>query len=115
PPVRDLPTDRPRPAVQGFSGARSTIVLSPTTHAALRALAQRSGATTYMILLAAYAAVLHRYSGQDDIIVGSAVAGRNRRELEGLVGYFSQALPMRVRFDSNPTFAQLVSRVSEMV
>ncbi len=114
-PVLELPTDRPRPAVQGFGGAHETIVLSRATTAALRALAQRSGATTYMMLLAAYATVLHRYSGQDDIVVGSAVAGRGRRELEQVVGYFSQALPMRVRFDGDPTFAELLTRVSDTV
>jgi amino acid adenylation domain-containing protein len=114
-PVLELPTDRPRPAVQGFSGAHRTIMLPPATHAAVKSLAQRSGATTYMVLLAAYATVLRRYSAQDDIIVGSAVAGRTRRELEEMVGYFSQALPMRVRFDGDPTFSELLSRVSETV
>jgi amino acid adenylation domain-containing protein len=114
-PVLELPTDRPRPAVQAFAGARHTLTLSPTTHAAIRALAQRSGATTYMVLLAAYATVLHRYSAQDDIVIGSAVGGRTRRELEEMVGYFSQALPMRVRFDGDPTLAELLSRVTETV
>jgi amino acid adenylation domain-containing protein len=114
-PVLELPTDRPRPATQGFAGARRTAVVSPATYAALRSLAQSSGATTYMLLLTAYATVLQRYSGQDDIIVGSAVAGRTRHEVESMVGYFSQALPMRVRFSGDPTIAELIARVSETV
>jgi len=114
-PVLELPTDGPRPAVQGFAGARHTITLPPATHSAIKSLAQQSGATTYMVLLAAYATVLHRYSGQDDIVIGSAVAGRDRREVEQMVGYFSQALPMRVRFDRDPTLAELLARVTETV
>jgi len=114
-PILELPTDYPRPSVQGFSGARRTITLSPATHGAIKTLAQSTGATTYMVLLAAYATVLRRYSGQDDIVIGSAVAGRDKREIEQIVGYFSQALPMRVRFDGDPTFSQLLGRVSETV
>lgn len=114
-PVLDLPTDFARPASQGFVGARRSLVLSPELHASVRELAQRSGATTYMVLLLAYATVLHRYAGQDDVVVGSAVAGRTRRELEEMVGYFSQALPMRVRFEGDPTVAELLARVSENV
>ena len=114
-PTLELPTDFPRPAHQGFAGARRSIVLRADTHAAIRALAQHSGATTYMVLLAAYATVLRRYSAQDDIIIGSAVAGRTRSEMEAMVGYFSQALPMRVRFDGALTFADLLQRVSETV
>ncbi|AHG93600.1 amino acid adenylation domain protein (plasmid) [Gemmatirosa kalamazoonensis] len=114
-PVLELPTDFARGAVQSFAGARRTVVLPPALHAAIRALAQRTSTTTYTVLLAAYATVLRRYSGQDDIVIGSAVANRTRRELEDVVGYFSQALPMRVRFESDPSFAALLARASETV
>lgn len=114
-PTLELPTEFPRPAHQGFAGARRRVLLPPESHAAIRVLAQRAGATTYMVLLAAYATVLRRYSAQDDIVIGSAVAGRIRHEMEAMVGYFSQALPMRVRFDGDPTFDELLERVSETV
>ncbi|MEO7455044.1 MAG: amino acid adenylation domain-containing protein [Gemmatimonadaceae bacterium] len=114
-PVLELPTVHARPASQGFAGARRTVVLPASLHAGVRSLAQENGATTYMALLTAYAAVLRQYSGQDDIVVGSAVAGRTSREMEEMVGYFSQALPMRVRFDGDPTVNELLTRVSETV
>ncbi|MEP6733139.1 MAG: condensation domain-containing protein, partial [bacterium] len=114
-PVLELPTDHARPAVQGFAGARRTVVIPRRTYAALRELAQRTGTTTYMVLLSAYAAVLRQYTAQDDIVVGSAVAGRTSREMEEMVGYFSQALPMRVRFEGDPTVSELLARVAETV
>lgn len=114
-PSLELPTDFPRPASQGFKGARSTITLPRAQHEAVRALAQKNGATVYMVLLAAYATVLRRYALQDEVVVGSAVAGRTRRELEDIVGYFSQALPMRVRFENDPTFASLLVNVRDTV
>jgi amino acid adenylation domain-containing protein len=114
-PELELPTDYSRPAVQGFAGARRSIVLPASVHSAVRALAQQHGVTTYMVLLAAYATVLHRYTGQDDITIGSAVAGRTRAEMESLIGYFSRALPMRVSLAETPSFATLLSRVSETV
>lgn len=111
----ELPTDFPRPLSQGFGGARSSIVLSADLQARIRSLAQRKGVTVYMVLLAAYATVLRRYALQDEIVIGSAVAGRTRHELEEIVGYFSQALPMRVRFDGNPTFDSLLDSVRDTV
>jgi amino acid adenylation domain-containing protein len=114
-PVLELPTERVRPVVQGFAGARRSAVVPRKLYAALRELAQRTGTTTYMTLLAAYATVLRRYTAQDDIVVGSAVAGRTSREMEEMVGYFSQALPMRVRFEGDPTVSELLARVAETV
>lgn len=114
-PTLELPTDFPRPVSQGFGGARLGVVLPAPLHAAIRALAQANGATVYMVLLAAYATVLQRYSPQDEIVVGSAVAGRTRSELEDIVGYFSQALPMRVRFADAPSFAELLHNVRDTV
>ena len=110
-----LPADKPRPATPGFGGARKVRVISPERVNALRALAQQSGGTLYMALLAAYATVLRRHAGQDDIVVGSAVAARNRREIEGMIGYFSQALPMRVRSETGDSFATLLPRIVQTV
>jgi len=114
-PSLELPTDFPRPVSQGFDGARGSVTLSRELQDKIRALAQQHGATVYMVLLAAYATVLHRYAPQDEVMVGSAVAGRTRRELEDIVGYFSQALPMRVRFENEPTFGQLLASVRDTV
>ena len=114
-PVLELPTEFARPVVQGFGGARRGVVLPTELYASMQALAQRSGTTTYMLLLMAYATVLHRYAAQDDVVVGSAVAGRTSHEMEGMIGYFSQALPMRVRFEGDPTVSELLHRVRDTV
>ncbi len=114
-PVLELPTEHPRPVAQGFDGARRSVVIPRKLYLGLRDLAQRTGTTMYMALLSAYATVLRQYTGQDDIVVGSAVAGRTNREMEEMVGYFSQALPMRVRFDGDPSVKELLGRVAETV
>src|SRR5215212_5507323 len=109
-----LPTDWPRPAVLSFSGAEATFTLSANTSAALRALGQREGATLFMTLLTAFNVLLYRYSGQDDIVVGTPVAGRNRKELEGLVGFFANTLALRTRLNSASTFIELLKRVQQV-
>lgn len=114
-PTLELPTDHTRPTAQGFAGARQSTTLPAELHAKIRGLAQQNGVTAYMVLLAAYATVLRRYAPQDEVVIGSAVAGRTRSELENIVGYFSQALPMRVRFDGAPTFVDLLGRVRQTV
>jgi amino acid adenylation domain-containing protein len=114
-PVLELPTEHARPVAQGFAGARRSVVIPRKLYLGLRDLAQRTGTTMYMTLLSAYATVLRQYTGQDDIIVGSAVAGRTNREMEDMVGYFSQALPMRVRFEGDPSVKELLGRVAETV
>jgi amino acid adenylation domain-containing protein len=114
-PVLDLPTTRPATSAQGHAGARRAMLLPRATLDAVKGLAQQHGVTLYMVLLAAFQTVLHRYTGQDDIVVGSAVAGRTPPETEGIVGYFSQALPMRTRFDGDPRFAELLARVADTV
>lgn len=114
-PTLELPTDHTRPTAQGFSGARQSNTLSADLQKQIRGLAQQNGVTVYMVLLAAYATVLRRYAPQDEIVIGSAVAGRTRSELENIVGYFSQALPMRVRFEGQPTFVELLDRVRHTV
>ncbi|MBI3789506.1 MAG: AMP-binding protein [Gemmatimonadetes bacterium] len=110
-----LPTDKPRPANQGFGGARRVLTLAPERAAALKAAAERAGGTLYMALLVAYTTVLRRHAAQDDVVVGSAVAARTPRETEGMVGYFSQALPMRVQARPDDSFATLLPRVAHTV
>ena len=114
-PTLDLPTDWPSRATPGFAGARVAATLSRDLTDGVRSLARAHGATSYMVLLAAFQSVLHRYSEQDDITVGSAMAGRTRREIESTVGYFSQALPMRTSFAGDPTFGELLDRVRDTV
>ncbi|GJG89253.1 hypothetical protein tb265_44340 [Gemmatimonadetes bacterium T265] len=106
-----LPTDFPRPAAPTFAGARETLALGAEASARVRELARRHGATPYMVLLTAYATVLHRYTGRDDVLVGSGSAGRGVRELEGVVGYLNNTLVQRANFAGDPTFAELLARV----
>ncbi|HKH45556.1 MAG TPA: amino acid adenylation domain-containing protein, partial [Thermoanaerobaculia bacterium] len=101
PAALELPTDRPRPAAQSYRGAVETLTLP-----AIRG----EGATRFMTVLAALAAVLHRYTGQDDVLIGSPVAGRDRRELEGLIGFFVNTVPLRLDLAGDPDFAALVQR-----
>src|SRR5438067_8684077 len=111
PATLELPTDRPRPAVQSFHGARMAMVLSRELSGRLRGLAQRSDATLFMVLLAAYNVLLKRYTGQQDIVVGTPVAGRVRSELSGLIGFFVNTLVMRSDLSGEPSFRELVRRV----
>ncbi len=114
-PPLELATDRPRPASQSTEGARLPLVLPPELPRALGELAQGEGATLFMALLAAFATLLHRYTGQDDLAVGSPVAGRGRREIEGLIGYFANTLALRVDLTGRPSFRGLLARVREVV
>jgi amino acid adenylation domain-containing protein len=113
PTVLALPTDRPRPAVQSYRGDRETRPLSPGLMAKLADLSNQEGATLYMTLLATFQVLLYRYTGQQDLLVGSAVAGRNRAEIEGLVGFFVGTLPMRADLSGSPTFRQFLRQVRE--
>ena len=115
PPLLQLPTDYPRPPLKTFSGERKAAVLPNTLTKALRTLSQTEGVTLFMILLAAFKILLHRLTGQDDIVVGSPVAGRNRTETERLVGCFLNSLVLRTDLSGNPTFRQLLARVREVV
>jgi len=112
-PVLELPTDRPRPAVQSFRGATEPVALSKGLTDALKALSQREGVTLYMTLLAAFKTLLYRYSGQEDILVGSVTAGRNHPELESLIGFFLSTVVLRTDLSGNPTFRELLRRVRE--
>jgi amino acid adenylation domain-containing protein len=109
-----LPTDHPRPTVQTFRGARHSLTLSPTLTQALKMLSQQYGVTLFMTLLAAFQTLLHRYTGQDDIVVGSLVANRNRVEIEGLIGFFVNTLVLRTNLSGDPGFQELLERVREV-
>src|SRR5450631_1264723 len=114
PAALELPTDRARPSVQSFRGGRVPIALTAELTAKLRALARSQGATLFMVLLAAFQAVLWRWSGQDDIVVGTPIAGRTRREVEGLIGLFVNTLSLRMQLGGDPSFRELVRRAREV-
>jgi len=109
-----LPTDRPRPAVQSFRGAFQSRMLPKSLSAALNGLGRQEGVTLFMTLLAAFQTLLKRYSGQEDISVGTDVANRNRAEVEGLIGFFLNNLVIRTDLSGNPTFRELLKRVREV-
>jgi amino acid adenylation domain-containing protein len=113
PPPLELPTDRPRPAVQTFRGAARQLALPAALAAGLRSLARREGASLFMVLLAAFQALLHRWSGQDDILVGAPIAGRRHTATEGLIGFFLNNLVLRADLAGNPGFRDLLARVRE--
>jgi Condensation domain len=114
-PELELPTDRPRPTVPTYDGATASFTLPEELTASLRALCRREGVTLYTLLLAAFQTLLHRYTGQEDITVGSPVAGRDRAETEGLIGCFINTLVLRTDLSGNPPFAELLGRVREVV
>ncbi|MEH2230338.1 MAG: non-ribosomal peptide synthase/polyketide synthase [Nostoc sp.] len=114
PALLSLPTDRPRPSVQTFAGAYQYFVLSEELTTKLTQLSQQQGCTLFMTLLAAYDTLLHRYTGQSDILVGTPIANRNRGEIEGLIGFFVNTLVMRTDLSGNPSFSELLTRVREM-
>ena len=112
-PMLTMPADHPHPSERTFHAATVPIRLSAEQTAALKNLSRGEGVTVFMILLAAFQAALARYSGQDDIVVGSPIAGRNRTELEHLIGCFINTLVLRTDVSGNPTFAELLRRVRD--
>ncbi len=112
-PVLALPTDRPHPARRSFRGAKSRFALPGQLTDRLRRLGRQEDATLFMTLLAAFQVLLHRYTGQDDIAVGSPVAGRSRRESEGLIGLFLNTLVFRGDLSGDPGFVELLRRTRE--
>ena len=111
PAALELPTDRPHPVTKQHRGARIALRLPAESSGRVRALGRRQGATPFMVLLAAFQGLLARWSGQNDIVVGTPVANRTRRELEGVVGFFVNTLPLRTSFEGDPSFVELVRRV----
>ncbi|MGI4836841.1 MAG: non-ribosomal peptide synthase/polyketide synthase [Janthinobacterium lividum] len=110
-PVLELPLDRPRPAVQDYAGASLDIALDETLVQSLRQLAQQRGATLFMVLLASFQTLLHRYSGQNDIRVGVPIANRNRMETERLIGFFVNTQVLKAEFAPLTTFTELLKQV----
>ncbi|QSQ25804.1 amino acid adenylation domain-containing protein [Pyxidicoccus parkwayensis] len=110
-PVLRLPTDRPRPPVQTYPGARLSFGVPRKLADALNAVGRREGATPFMVLMAAWQALLHAYSGQEDFAVGTPVAGRNRPEIEPLIGCFINSIALRADLSEDPTFIDLLGRV----
>ncbi len=113
-PVLQLSTDRPRPQVQTFRGATQSFSIPTDITQALKALSQKQEVTLFMTLLAAFKTLLHRYTGQDDIVVGSPIANRNWVETEQLIGFFVNTLVLRTDLSDNPTFQELLKRVHAM-
>jgi amino acid adenylation domain-containing protein len=111
PAVLDIPADRPRPPVQSYRGDVYVHVLPPSLLEGMRQLSRQEGATPFMVFLAAFQTLLYRYSGLEDIVVGVGNANRPRRELEALVGFFINTLPMRADLSGNPTFRELLAQV----
>ena len=113
-PLLEMPTDRPRPDVPSHRGARRAIAISKQTSDAVKTLSRQEGVTLFMTLLAAFDVLLHRCSGQRDIIIGTDVANRHRSEVEDLIGFFVNQLVMRVDLSGDPTFRDLLRRVREV-
>lgn len=113
PPLLEIPMDRPRPRVQIFRGASLVVPLPGPLASALNVLARSAGATLFMVLLAAFKVLLARYSHRSDIVVGSPIANRTRREHEGLIGFFVNTLVLRTDLTGDPSFVDVLARVRE--
>jgi amino acid adenylation domain-containing protein len=114
PTLLELPTDRPRPAIQTFRGATQYVEFSNQLSQKLANFSRQEGATLFMTLLAAFVTLLYRYTGSDDIVVGTPLAKRDRLELEWLIGCFVNTLVLRTDLSGNPSFQQLLSRVRQL-
>ncbi|MBR8834795.1 MAG: amino acid adenylation domain-containing protein [Stigonema ocellatum SAG 48.90 = DSM 106950] len=112
--VLNLPTDRLRPAVPTYRGAKQFLELPHSLSQSLETLSQQEGVTLFMTLLAAFQTLLYHYTQQEDITVGSPIANRNRSEIEGLIGFFVNSLVLRTDLSGNPTFRELLNRVREV-
>jgi hypothetical protein len=113
-PILELPTDRPRFAVQTFRGARQSFIVPKALSVEIKALSRRNRVTLFMTLVAAFQTLLSRYAGQEDIPIGAPIANRSRVEIEGLIGFFANTLVLRTDLSGNPTFQELLSRVREV-
>jgi len=113
-PVLELPFAKPRPKQQTFAGKKQIFTLSPVLSNELKSLSQKQGVTLFMTLLAAFKTLLYRYTGQEDILIGSPIANRNRQEIEGLIGFFVNTLVLRTQFKDNLSFSDLLKQVREV-
>ncbi|HLN64694.1 MAG TPA: amino acid adenylation domain-containing protein, partial [Symbiobacteriaceae bacterium] len=114
-PVLNLPTDRPRPAVQTYRGATRSLRLNPATAKQILALGRKNGATPFATMLTAYQVLLHRYTGQEEMVIGSPSAGRTKREHSQVLGYFVNPIAVRADLTGSPSFVDLLGRVKERV
>ena len=114
-PVLNLPTDRPRPPIQTDNGGSYSFKLSQKLTEQLKELAKTESATLYMTLLAAFQVLLSRYTGQEDILVGSPMSGRSKVEFASIVGYFVDSVVMRADFSGNLSFRDFLSQVRQTV
>ena len=114
PPLLELPTDKPRPPVQTFCGATQEFQIDQNLSKQIKIFSQQSGATLFHTLLAAFVVLMFRYSGQDDICIGSPIANRNRREVEPLIGFFVNTLVLRNQIKGNPSFNEFLSQVRQV-
>ncbi|TKK16228.1 non-ribosomal peptide synthetase, partial [Pseudomonas viridiflava] len=112
-PVLELPTDRPHPATRNPHGARLNVELDAALLNSLKSLAREQGITLFMVLLASFQTLLHRYSGQDDVRVGVPIANRNRSETEGLIGFFVNTQVLKAEFSAQTTVAQLLQQIKQ--
>ncbi len=113
PEALDLPADRPRPPVMRHHGARVDFAVPERLHAAVKSLCRQDELTPFMVLFAGFAALLHRYTGQEDLVIGTPIAGRTRPETEGLIGLFVNTLALRTRLTPESTFREVLLRVKE--
>ncbi len=113
-PMLNLPTDRPRTPLQTYHGDSQSLFMDGELSKQLKALAQEQGATLFMTLLAAFQTLLHRYSNQEQFLVGSVTAGRSHSELAGLIGYFINPIALRADFSGNPSFNEILQRVRQI-
>lgn len=115
PAALELPTDRPRPSVSTYRGSMRPFALSKDLTEALKMLSRREGVTLYTTLAAAFKTLLYRYTGQEDLLIGTASAGRNRPEFQKLIGYFLNTLVLRTDLSGNPSFRELLLRVRAVI
>ncbi|HEX8560263.1 MAG TPA: amino acid adenylation domain-containing protein [Pyrinomonadaceae bacterium] len=113
PPLLQLATDRPRPPAQTYRGAAAPLAIPPQLTERLKALSLKHGATHFMTLMAAFMAMLHRYTSQEDVVVGATVANRERSDIEGLIGFFVNMVALRGDCSGNPRFKELLRQVRE--
>ncbi len=114
PSLLELPTDYPRPPQPSYRGATLSFSVNQTLTNALKQLSQQNSTTLFMTLLAAFKTLLYRYTQQDDIVIGSPIANRNRTELEGLIGFFANTLALRTDLSGQPSFRQLLTRMRQV-
>lgn len=112
-PILELPADRPRPNIQTHNGSTASLLISPELTESLNTLSRREGVTLFITLMSTFQVLLLRYTGQEDLLLGTPIANRNRAELEGLIGFFVNTLVMRNDLSGNPSFLDLMKRVQE--